>query len=253
MHATVSSPTFSSSTSVKYWRYLSEVSENQLKLTQSKIYQLIYLNIWGLSWLSPQAYTTAFSGLIHRPHALDDSVLHLCLCAMFFVCIVFSVLIIFSNEVFTLQNFNDCRSRDETMHKLREMLCCYRSETFHGHQCQCASSHSVTTQYNMDGESSMCCRFKPCYEFWWRRQWHPTPVLLPGKSHGQRSLVGCSPWGCTESDMTERLHFQFSLSCIGEGNGNPLQCSCLENPRDRGAWWAAVYGVAKSRTRLSDS
>ena len=50
--------------------------------------------------------------------------------------------------------------------------------------------------------------------------------------------------------MTERLHFHFSLSCIGEGNGNPLQCSCLENPRDGGDWWAAVYGVAQSRTRL---
>ena len=84
----------------------------------------------------------------------------------------------------------------------------------------------------------------------WRRQWHPTPVLLPGKSHGRRSLVGCSPWGREESDTTERLHFHFSLSCIGEGNGNPLQCSCLENPRDGGAWWAAVYGVAQSRTRL---
>ena len=65
-----------------------------------------------------------------------------------------------------------------------------------------------------------------------RRQRHPTPVLLPGKSHGRRSLVGCSPWGREESDMTERLHFHFSLSCTGEGNGNPLQCSCLENPRD---------------------
>ena len=74
-----------------------------------------------------------------------------------------------------------------------------------------------------------------------RRQWHSTPVLLPGKSHGQRSLVGCSPWGREELDMTERLHFHFSLSCIGEGNGNPLQCSCLENPRDRGAWWAAGH------------
>ena len=82
------------------------------------------------------------------------------------------------------------------------------------------------------------------------RQWHPTPVLLPGKSHGWRSLVGCSPWGREESDMTERLHFHFSLSCIGEGNGTPLQCSCLENPRDRGAWWAAIYGVAQSWTRL---
>ena len=83
-----------------------------------------------------------------------------------------------------------------------------------------------------------------------RRRWHSTPVLLPGKSHGWRSLVGCSPWGREESDMTEQLHFHFSLSCIGEGNGNPLQCSCLENPRDGEAWWAAVYGVAQSRTRL---
>ena len=83
-----------------------------------------------------------------------------------------------------------------------------------------------------------------------RRRWHPTPVLLPGKSHGWRSLVGCSPWGREESDTTERLHFLFSLSCIGEGNGNPLQCSCLENPRDGGTWWSAVYGVAQSWTRL---
>ena len=78
----------------------------------------------------------------------------------------------------------------------------------------------------------------------------PTPVLLPGKSHGRRSLVGCSPWGRYESGTTERLHFHFSLSCIGEGNGNPVQRSCLENPRDGGAWWAAIYGVTQSRTRL---
>ena len=83
-----------------------------------------------------------------------------------------------------------------------------------------------------------------------RRQWHPTPVLLPGKSPGRRSLVGCSPWGRRELDTTERLHFHFSLSRIGEGNGNPLQCSCLETPRDGGAWWAAISGVAQSRTRL---
>ena len=76
------------------------------------------------------------------------------------------------------------------------------------------------------------------------QHWHPTPVLLPGESHGWRSPVGCSPWGLEESDMTERLHFYFSLSCIGEGNGNPLQCSCLENPMDGGAWWAAIYVVA---------
>ena len=88
-----------------------------------------------------------------------------------------------------------------------------------------------------------------CYDFtlgssvqWHRRrQWHPTPVLLPGKSHGWRSLVGCSPWCLEESDMAERLNFHFSLLCISEGNGNPLQCSCLENPRD---------GVAQSRTWL---
>ena len=80
------------------------------------------------------------------------------------------------------------------------------------------------------------------------KEMQPTPVLLSGKSHGWRSLVGCSPWGRYELDMTEWLHFHFSLSCIGEGNGNPLQCSCLETPRDRGAWWAVVYGVAQSRT-----
>ena len=89
-----------------------------------------------------------------------------------------------------------------------------------------------------------------------RRQWQPTPVLLPGKSQGRRSLVGCSPWDRKELDTTEWLPFHFSLSCTGEGNGNPLQCSCLENPRNGGAWWAAVYGVTQSRTwlkRLSSS
>ena len=93
-----------------------------------------------------------------------------------------------------------------------------------------------------------------CYQR--RGQLQRTPVLLPGKSHRRRSLVGCSPWGRCESDTTERLYFHFSLSCIGEGNGNQLQCSCLENPRDGGAWWAAIYGVAQSWTwlkRLSSS
>ena len=93
-------------------------------------------------------------------------------------------------------------------------------------------------------------------KIYWRRRWHPTPVLLPGKSYGWRSLVGCSPWGHEESDTTEQLHFHFSLSCTGEGNGSPLQCSCLENPRDGGAWWAAIYGVSQSQTwlkRLSSS
>ena len=78
----------------------------------------------------------------------------------------------------------------------------------------------------------------------------PLQYCCPENPMDGGALVGCSPWGCEESDTTERLHFHFSLSCIGEGNGNPLQCSCLENPRDGGAWWAGIYGVAKSWTRL---
>ena len=68
----------------------------------------------------------------------------------------------------------------------------------------------------------------------WRRKWQPTPVFLPGESQGWWGLVGCRLWGRTESDTTERPHFHFSLSRFGEGNGNPFQCSCLENPRDGG-------------------
>ena len=73
---------------------------------------------------------------------------------------------------------------------------------------------------------------------------------IPWTEEPGRLQDPCSPWGRKESDTTERLHFHFSLSCIGEGNGNPLQCSCLENPRDGRAWWASIYGVAQSRTRL---
>jgi len=69
------------------------------------------------------------------------------------------------------------------------------------------------------------------------------------KIHGRRSLVNCNPWGRQESDTTERLHFHFSLSCIGEGNGNPLQCSCLENPRDGKPGGLPSMG-SQSRTRL---
>ena len=77
----------------------------------------------------------------------------------------------------------------------------------------------------------------------------PTTHLKKLKLNGfMMTYKTYSPWGRKESDMTERLHFHFSLSWIGEGNGNPLQCSCLENPRDGGAWWAAIYGVAQSRT-----
>ena len=82
----------------------------------------------------------------------------------------------------------------------------------------------------------------------WRRQWQPTPVLLPGKSHGRRSLMGYNPWGCKESDTTERLHFHFSFSCIGEGSGNPLKYSCLENPRDVGALGCRLWGCTESDT-----
>ena len=78
----------------------------------------------------------------------------------------------------------------------------------------------------------------------------PHSSTLAWKIPWMEELVGCRPWGPKESDSTEQLHFHFSLSCTGEGNGNPLQCSCLENPRNGGAWWAAIYGVAQSRTRL---
>jgi len=119
--------------------------------------------------------------------------------------------------------------------------------------CPCASFLSLLVCLYMH-----VCRYTCIHAYiegvWhvymYRRWWHPIPVLLPGKSHGQRSLVGCSPWGRKESDTTEQLHFHVSLSCIGEGNGNPLQCSCLENPRDGGAWWAAIYGIAQSQTWL---
>ena len=88
----------------------------------------------------------------------------------------------------------------------------------------------------------------------WRRKWQPTPVFLPRESHGQRSLVGCCPYiGAHSRTWLKSLSMH---AWIGEGNGNPLQCSCLENPRDRGAWWAAIHGVTQSRTwlkRLSSS
>ena len=96
----------------------------------------------------------------------------------------------------------------------------------------------------------------PVVMYEWEKAMATHSSILAWKSHGRRSLVGWTPRGCEESDTTERLPFHFSLSCIGEGNGNPLQCSCLENPRDSGAWWAAIYGVAQSRTwlkRLSSS
>ena len=110
--------------------------------------------------------------------------------------------------------------------------------------CVCVYAHTFYSMY-----MHICKHMYTLYmQLVFDSQWHITAsfyvqaILLPGKSHGRRSLVGCSPWGRSESDMTERLHFHFSLSCIGEGNGNPLQCSCLEDSRDR----AAIYGVAQS-------
>ena len=92
------------------------------------------------------------------------------------------------------------------------------------------------------------------YIFWQVWTYIPQKTMAPHFStlawKTPWSLVGCSPWGREESDTTERLHFHFSLSCIGEGNGNPLQCSCLEDLRDGGAWWAAVYGVTQLWTWL---
>ena len=110
----------------------------------------------------------------------------------------------------------------------------------------------MTEWLTLEKEKKVYSVFFPLLHLPRRRQWQLTPVLLllPGESHGWRSVVGSSPWGNEELDTTERLHFHFSLLCIGEGNGNPLQHSCLENPRDGGAWWAAVYGLTQSRTRL---
>ena len=102
--------------------------------------------------------------------------------------------------------------------------------------------HSLGTKCKFSDSLSKLLNFD--FWGWGPRNRYSTLVFLPRESCRWRSLVGCSPQGHTE---LRRLSM---LACIGEGNGNPLQCSCLENPRDRGAWWAAVYGVARSRKRL---
>ena len=108
------------------------------------------------------------------------------------------------------------------------------------HSQSCTATNSHIAEYSVHIFVYMQSRIR-------RRQWHPSPVLLPGKSRRQRSLVGYSPWGCEDSDTTERLHFH----TLEKEMATQLQCSCLENPRDRGAWWAAVYGVAQSWTPLT--
>ena len=130
--------------------------------------------------------------------------------------------------------------------KSRCTVCCQHKLLSRSCPITFNNTHLMNQEWQL--KATLIMNLSRCYLQ--RRQWQPTPVLLPGKSHERRSLVGCSPWGHEESDMTERLPFHFSLLCIGEGNGNPLQCSCLENLRDGGAWWAAVYGVAQSWTRL---
>ena len=103
--------------------------------------------------------------------------------------------------------------------------------------------------------TSLCSDITRCFKFILNFLCLSPRIRLLGEGNGTPI-----PWteepgrlqsmGSLESDRTEQLHFHFSLSCIGEGNGNPLQCSCLENPRNGGAWWAAIYGVAQSQTRL---
>ena len=84
----------------------------------------------------------------------------------------------------------------------------------------------------------------------WSRQWHPTPVLLPGQSYGWRSLVGCSPWGSRRVGHDWATSFSLFTFVHWRRNWQPIPGPCLENPRVRGAWWAAIYGVAQSRTRM---
>ena len=129
--------------------------------------------------------------------------------------------------------------------------------------------------YSPNGEHLGCScwllwivlHFNTCIQFFFFFNEHISWIYLGVELLGHKAMAPPSstlawkiPWveepgrvqsmGLLESDTTGQLHFHFSLSCLGEGNGNPLQCSCLENPRDRGAWWAAVYGVTQSWTRL---
>ena len=121
---------------------------------------------------------------------------------------------------------------------------------------RCSNWSSSTAHFSQRNWFPVCLVHRLTPHFWGLIVSELEKAMAPHSS----TLAWKIPWmeepgrlqsmGSLESDTTERLHFDFSLSCIGEGNGNPLQCSCLENPRDGGAWWAAVYGVTQSQTRL---
>ena len=127
-----------------------------------------------------------------------------------------------------------------------EFIVCRLFDDSHSDQCEVIShcTFDLHLSNNERYRASFPVFISHLYVFGGRKKWQPTQVFLPRESQGQRSLVGCCPQGCTESDTTEAT----SHACVGEGNGNPLQYSCLENSRDRGAWWAANYGVAQRRT-----
>ena len=136
------------------------------------------------------------------------------------------------------------------LNKWRDMLCSWMGRKYSKSIKLFLSWYTGLTQFPSKSQKDFCVDMnKLILKVIWREKvmaphsstlaWRIPWVEEPGR---------CSPWGRYKSDTTERLHF--SLSCIGEGNGNPLQCSCLENPRDEETWWAAVYGVAQSRTWL---
>ena len=114
-------------------------------------------------------------------------------------------------------------------------LTCPVRNPYAGKEATVRTGHGTTDWFQIGKGVCQGCMLSPCLfnlyaEYIQRWQWHPTPVLLPGKSHVRRSLVGCSPWNHYESDTTEQPHFHFSLSCVGEGNDNPLQCFCWRIP-----------------------
>ena len=120
-----------------------------------------------------------------------------------------------------------CHCRDKPPIFMLDVPMIY-SLQFHPKCTELCTLHASLITTNLCSSKSLAPHFldKNWYSVVGRRQWHPTPVLLPGKFHGWKSMEGCSPWGCWGSDTTERLHFHFSLSCIGEGNDNPLQLGC---------------------------